>query len=80
MQIPIIMGVQGEAQEIIEKYGAGLCFEPENEADFVAKLDQLLSDDKLYSECMKGGIRLAEDFDRNTLAAKMLEYIEASTI
>ena len=30
MQIPIIMGVQGEAQEMLEEYGAGLCFEPEN--------------------------------------------------
>lgn len=80
MQIPIIMGVQGEAQEIIEKYGAGLCFEPENENDFVAKLDLLLSDDSLYFECKDGGVRISEDFDRKILASKMLEYIKASAI
>lgn len=33
MAIPILMGVEGEAQEIVESYGAGLCFEPENEDD-----------------------------------------------
>ena len=76
MEIPIIMGVQGEAQEIIEKYGAGLCFEPENEEDFVLKLDQLLNDDSLYSRCKEGGRKLSEDFDRKVLAAKMLESIE----
>lgn len=76
MEIPIIMGVQGEAQEIIEKYGAGLCFEPENEEDFVLKLNQLLNDDSLYSSCKDGGKKLSEDFDRKVLAAKMLECIE----
>lgn len=76
MEIPIIMGVQGEAQEIIEKYGAGLCFEPENEEDFVLKLDQLLNDDSLYSRCKEGERKLSEDFDRKVLAAKMLESIE----
>ena len=75
MEIPIIMGVQGEAQGIIEKYGAGLCFEPENEQDFVLKLDQLLSDEVFYKQCKSGCHALAVDFDRRKLASNMLEIL-----
>lgn len=73
MQIPIIMGVQGEAQEMLEEYGAGLCFEPENEVDFNAKLQQLLSDPDLYGRCRTGGAEMSRDYDRKALADKMLE-------
>lgn len=73
MQIPIIMGVQGEAQEMLEEYGAGLCFEPENEVDFNAKLQQLLSDPDLYERCRTGGAEMSRDYDRKALADKMLE-------
>ena len=73
MQIPIIMGVQGEAQEMLEEYGAGLCFEPENEEDFNAKLQQLLSDPDLYERCRIGGAEMSRDYDRKALADKMLE-------
>ena len=73
MQIPIIMGVQGEAQEMLEEYGAGLCFEPENEADFNVKLQQLLSDPDLYERCRTGGAEMSRDYDRKALADKMLE-------
>lgn len=76
MEIPIIMGVQGEAQEIIEHYGAGLCFEPENEADFNAKLSTLLENEDLYKKCQEGCRTLSIDFDRKKLARKMLELIE----
>lgn len=76
MQIPIIMGVEGEAQQIVEGYGAGLCFEPENEDDFVKKLSQLLEDETLYSSCKSGCERLSEDFDRKKLATDMLKILE----
>lgn len=76
MEIPIIMGVEGEAKEIIEHYGAGLCFEPENEEDFNKKLSMLLDNHELYNKCKEGCRRLSIDFDRKKLAAKMLEYIK----
>ena len=76
MEIPIIMGVEGEAKEIVEKYGAGLCFEPENEKDFVDKLSILLTDGKLYQSCKKGCRKLSLDFDRKQLAQNMLRVIE----
>lgn len=76
MEIPIIMGVGGEAKEIIERYGAGLCFEPENEDDFNRKLDLLLNDAELYAKCKDGCKRLSIDFDRQKLADNMLKVIE----
>lgn len=75
MQIPILMGVQGEAQRIVEGYNAGLCFEPENEEDFVSKL-HLLEEPKVYESCKLGCLKLAEDFDRKKLAGDMFEIIE----
>ncbi|GGK07029.1 glycosyltransferase family 4 protein [Parabacteroides faecis] len=75
MEIPILMGVNGEAREIIESYHAGLCFEPESEIDFCEKLDLLLTDKNLYNECKEGCRKLSLDFDRNLLANKMLQII-----
>ncbi len=78
MEIPIIMGVEGEAKDIVEGYGAGLCFEPENEEDFTSKLDLLLTDKELYAKCKEGCRKLSMDFDRKKLAGDMLKVIEAN--
>ena len=75
MAIPILMGVQGEAQQIIECYGAGRCFEPENADDFRSQLNALL-EPATYEACKEGCLRLAADFDRKVLAKKMLETLE----
>lgn len=77
MHIPIMLGVDGEARELVEKYGAGLFYEPENKEDFLAKLNRLLSDKELYAACQAGCDRLAKDFDRKLLAENMLETIES---
>lgn len=75
MAIPILMGVEGEAQEIVESYGAGLCFEPENEDDFKKKLSQLIVPNT-YKQCQAGCLKLAADFNRKKLARRMLKIIE----
>jgi glycosyltransferase involved in cell wall biosynthesis len=75
MQIPILLGVEGESKAIIEKFGAGLCFEPENEKDFIEKLNLLYIDKVLYNNCKKGCEKLAKAFDRKVLAKKMYEII-----
>ena len=76
MQKPTLLGVQGQAQEIIEKYNAGLCFEPENEADFIHKVMQLKNDPVKYQELQKGCVKLAEAYDRKKLATQMLAIIK----
>ena len=75
MEKPILMGVSGEAQEIVEGYGAGVCFEPENGDDFVAKLHSL-QDEAAYAACQRGCRELAKHFDRHALAADMMREIE----
>lgn len=76
MGIPILMGVEGEAQEIVEHYSAGLCFEPENEADFVDKLRVMTQPENIV-KYREGCKRLASDFDRNALAEKMRQELHS---
>jgi len=75
MQKPTLLGVEGQAQKIIEKYNAGLCFKPEDEGDFLEKLEQI-RDEKIYKKLQDGCQKLAIDFDRKTLANKMLNIIK----
>lgn len=75
MEIPIFMGVKGEAQELIEEYGAGICYEPEDKEDFMRKLDIILTAD-IYQKCKEGCRKLSIDFDRKKLSMEMLSIIE----
>ena len=72
---PTLLGVEGQAQEIIEKYHSGLCFEPENERDFIKKLLLLKNDRILYKNCQNGCKKLANNYDRKSLAIKMFDII-----
>ena len=58
MEKPTLLGVEGQAQEIIERYNAGLCFEPENEVDFIEKATRMKNDRKLYAELQHSCRRL----------------------
>lgn len=73
---PILLGVEGESKRIVESYKAGLCFEPENKNDFIAKLLKLYNDKELYNKCQNGCKKLALDFKRETKAKNMLEIIK----
>ncbi|MDH3215641.1 MAG: glycosyltransferase, partial [Candidatus Krumholzibacteria bacterium] len=76
MQRPILLGVDGEAKRLVSMYGAGLCFEPENERDFLAKLKELKENRGLYARLQEGCARLAADFDRKKLAREMLSVLQ----
>ncbi|MCK4442364.1 MAG: glycosyltransferase family 4 protein [Sulfurovaceae bacterium] len=76
MRKPILLGVEGQAQKIIEKYGAGICFEPENKQDFIDKVYELKNNKELYSSCQDGCSQLAFDFDRKRLANNMLDILQ----
>ncbi len=75
MEKPILLGVEGESKEIITKYNAGVCYEPENEEEFLKCINKL-QDKALYTQLQKGCKNLAIDFDRKKLAKKMLNYIK----
>jgi glycosyltransferase involved in cell wall biosynthesis len=75
MQIPVLIGVDGEARSIIEEYGAGIFFEPENEQDFLEKLNILVTEKYFYETCKNGCKKLAISYDRSRLALKMFDKI-----
>jgi len=76
MQRPILLGVEGEAQALVEHYEAGICFEPENETSFLDAIEQL-RENTVYQNCQSGCVRLAADFDRARLADRMLSVLKS---
>ena len=74
LQKPILLGLQGETKGIIESFNAGICFEPENEGDFIAQCHAIL-DEERYSEFKNGCQRLAEAYNRKLIALQVLETI-----
>jgi len=75
MQKPILLGVDGEAKQIVNFYNAGRCFEPENETDFLTQLHHLYENKAAYLEYQKGCLDLAYAFDRKLLAERMYRVI-----
>ena len=76
---PTLLGVEGQAQEIIEEYHAGICFKPEDEEDFIAKL-MMLKEENEYLYAVEGCSVLAEAYDRKKLAKEMLEILKSTII
>lgn len=73
---PILLGLEGECMELIKKYNAGLCFEPEVEADFLRQLSALKNSKKTYLDCRTGALKLAHKFNRHVFAENMLAIIQ----
>ena len=42
LQKPILLGLEGETKGIIESFNAGICFEPENDKEFIAQCHKIL--------------------------------------
>lgn len=77
METPILLGVEGQAQEIVEGYEAGVSFEPENKADFLEKLGFFKNDKVMYHQTSRNGANLAKAYDRKKLARIMLSTLES---
>jgi glycosyltransferase involved in cell wall biosynthesis len=75
MRKPILLGVEGEAKEIIEIHNAGLTFEPENKEEFLLGVKKLANDVELFTTLQQGCDELAETFSRKNLAMKMLDIL-----
>lgn len=72
---PILLGVEGEAKDIVSRHHAGLVFEPENKNEFLESVKKISSNHTLYSELKQGCSVLAKEFDRKMLASKMLTIL-----
>ena len=72
---PILIGLQGEAEELINKYHAGISFKAEDEKDYLEKLSMLINNNEFYTQCVEGCYKLAKDYDRKIIAMEMLKSI-----
>jgi len=76
MDKPILLGLQGEAEKVINRYKAGIAFEPENESDLIEKINLLAKNSEFYMRCIEGCRKLAKDYNRETIAKNMLDHIK----
>ena len=76
MERPILLGVDGEARQIVERYSAGRFFEPENRDSFLGALAEMMPSAANYQVMQQGCRQLAAAYDREALAAKMMEELE----
>jgi glycosyltransferase involved in cell wall biosynthesis len=70
---PIILGVDGQAREIMEESGAGIYVEPENVIDLVSAITELLSDPSLRQSMGRNGrSHIVENYSRQKAANQYL--------
>ena len=74
MQIPILLGVEGESKELIETYQVGVPYEPENTESFINAINKIrgLGYDNFVSNCDK----MLFDFNREKIAEELVKYIQ----
>jgi len=68
--IPVLLAADGEARELVDRAGAGLCVEPENADQLVRSILQLKSNPQAGRRMGQNGRRLVQQrFSRKELAA-----------
>ncbi|MFG6611622.1 glycosyltransferase family 4 protein [Sulfitobacter sp. 1A12057] len=76
MGIPIILGVEGEAAEIVRQTGAGITIEPENSQQLAEQLKTLSCEPQTLKEMSSAGVDAAQRYDRTALARSMLTILK----
>jgi glycosyltransferase involved in cell wall biosynthesis len=77
MQNPVLLGVDGEARRLVEKYECGIYYEPENEEDFLEKVHYFYEHRDRLESFKTGGQKLAADYDRCKLATEMFAMVRS---
>lgn len=73
---PILLGVEGEAQQTLERAGAGLAVKPGDAAELAVGIERLVSDPKLRAQMGRAGAEFVEsEFSRSTWARRYLEIL-----
>jgi glycosyltransferase involved in cell wall biosynthesis len=74
---PILMAIDGVSRKLVEEAGAGVYVEPENAADFAQKIrDYIQNPAQLQTQGDSGYDYAKNNFDRNVLANKYLQFIQ----
>ncbi len=75
---PVILGVDGQARQIIEDAGGGLAIEPENSQALVAAINQLFDDRELgVTLGHKGREYIVQHFSRASTAEKYVVVLDS---
>ncbi len=78
MRTPIILGVEGESQELVEAANGGICIEPENSHELAQKVLELYKNPDLTKELGENGRQYVEQHhDRMQLAKQFEEVLES---
>ena len=74
---PVVLGVEGQAREIIEAAGAGIAIEPEDEKALVAALQTLEANaEKAGALGQKGREYILQNFSRSRTAEKYIQILQ----
>jgi len=74
---PVILGVEGQAREIVEASGAGLVIEPENAGALTHAITQLAADRELRTTLgQKGREHILRNFSRVRTAEKYIQILQ----
>lgn len=76
MNIPILLGVDGESRKIIEKFRIGEYFEPENEEQLFNLIIKFYYNKNYLSLYKKNARSNSHHYDRKILSKKMISFIE----
>ena len=76
MQCPVILGVEGEAKEVLEAAGAGIAITPESAEELAAAMRRLADDPALREAFGRAGRAYADqNLDRAKVAARFLTLL-----
>jgi glycosyltransferase involved in cell wall biosynthesis len=77
MEIPILLGVQGESADIVRSAGVGELFEPENAGELASKILALKRDRERYREMKTSCAEAPRSYDSATQEKKMQEVMKS---
>ncbi len=78
METPVLLGVRGESQAIVEASGGGICIAPENADELAAAVLALSSDPVRHAAMAAAGRQFVQqNFDRKELAGRYEKLLEA---
>ena len=75
-EVPIILGVRGEAAEILAETDAGIAIEPDDSEALCNALISLREDRRLHRRLSNRARAAAAGFDRTRLAEQMLGLLD----
>jgi glycosyltransferase involved in cell wall biosynthesis len=73
---PVVLGVEGEAADLVLRYEAGVAVQPENPSALAQAIRDLRDDPALRQDMAEKGSQAARRFSRPALALTMLQAIE----